>query len=932
MSYKETINLPDTEFPMRANLSERENDFQSYWEENNIYEKAVEKREGNDPFILHDGPPYANGDIHIGHALNKVLKDFVTRYATLKGYYSPYVPGWDTHGLPIEHQVTKEMTDEEREELTVSELREKCTNYALKYIDRQRDQFKRLGVWGEWENPYLTLAPEYEVKQIEVFGEMAKKDLFYRGKKPVHWCPHCETALAEAEVEYGEERSPSIYVKFPLKDTATVGGVELSPEDSYVVIWTTTPWTIPANMAISFHPEHPYVVVEVDGEKLVMAEELVDSVMENCGINEYKIIGESFSGKELENKKCVHPLVDRDSLLIIGDHVTLEQGTGCVHTAPGHGHEDFVAGREYGLDIYAPMDNKGYFTEEAGEFAGKHYDEVNIMVTEKLKEKNLLMDLSFIDHQYPHCWRCKGTLLFRATDQWFASIDAIKDQTLKAISDVKWFPSWGEERMRNMVAERSDWCISRQKKWGVPIPIFYCDDCGEAVINDDTLDKIKEVFAKEGSGAWYKHSVEELLPDDYSCPHCGGSSFTKEEDIMDVWFDSGSSHKAVMEARDYLTWPAQIYLEGTDQYRGWFNSSLLTAVATYGRAPYNEVITNGFTVDDKGIKMSKSQGNVVSPHKVIDQYGADILRLWVASSDFKNDIKVSDNILKQNSEVYRRIRNTFRFILGNISDFNYEDNYVDFSDRLEFDRWIMNRLQDLIEKTTAAYDKYEYHRVYHDVHNFCTIEMSSLYVDITKDRLYTDGTDSLSRRSAQSTLYDILMALVTLIAPILPHTSEEVWQFLPDEVKNEESVFLTDWPKIHEDYYDEALMKKWDKLLQVRKDVAKALEIARAEKEIGNSLEAMVILKAADDAQSALLNDNLALLADLFIVSQVELDSELADDKIYVGSETGIGVEVKPAKGKKCSRCWKYSESVGEDEEHEDICDRCSAVINEEDI
>ncbi len=931
MSYKETINLPDTDFPMRANLSEREVDFQKLWQEKEIYEKAVENREGKESFILHDGPPYANGDIHIGHALNKILKDFVTRFATLRGYYSPYVPGWDTHGLPIEHQVTSTMSDQERADLSISELREKCTNYALKYVDRQREQFKRLGVWGEWDNPYLTLNKEYEVKQIEVFGEMAKKDLFYRGKKPVHWCPNCETALAEAEVEHGEDRAPSIFVKFPMIDEVEVGGVKLSSEDSYIVIWTTTPWTIPSNMAIAFHPDYPYVVVEAEGEKLVMAKELVDSVMSKSGVENYEIISEEFSGKELENKKAQHPIVDRESLLILGEHVTLEQGSGCVHTAPGHGHDDFVVGQEYGLDVYAPMDDKGYFTEEAGDFAGKHYDEANIIVTDKLKEKNLLMNLDFIDHQYPHCWRCKGNLIFRATDQWFASIDAIKEEALNSIADVEWYPAWGEERMSNMISERSDWCISRQKKWGVPIPIFYCEDCGEAVINDDTLDSVKEIFAEEGSAAWYERSADELLPEGYSCPHCEGNNFTKEEDIMDVWFDSGSSHKAVLETRDNLSWPAQVYLEGTDQYRGWFNSSLLTAVATEGVAPYKEVITNGFTVDKKGNKMSKSQGNVVSPHKVIDQYGADILRLWVASSDFKNDVKVSDNILKQNSEAYRRIRNTYRFILGNISDFDSEEDYVEYEDRRELDRWIMIRLQDLIKKITSAFEKYEYHRVYHDVHNFCTVEMSSLYMDITKDRLYTDGTDSLSRRSAQSTLYDIMMGLVVILAPVLPHTSEEVWQFLPEQMRSEESVFLTDWPEVKEKYYNQNLIEKWDKLLALRKDVSKALELARAEKKIGNSLEALVELKAFSEEQKEFLEAEIDQLADLFIVSQAELNEDLNTENAHQGEESSVLVKVSEARGEKCDRCWKYDETVGEIEEHEDICQRCANVIEAED-
>ncbi|ACL69683.1 isoleucine--tRNA ligase [Halothermothrix orenii] len=928
MDYKETINLPRTEFPMRANLSKREPGIEKYWEENNVYEKAIKNREGNKQFILHDGPPYANGDIHIGHALNKILKDIVTRYKTLSGYYSPYVPGWDTHGLPIEHKVTKEMGDKAKD-LSVSELRDKCRDYALKYVERQKEQFKRLGVWGEWDKPYLTLNPEYEVKQIEVFGEMAKRGLFYKGKKPVHWCPSCETALAEAEVEYGEHRSPSIYVKFPLKDKVNVGGVELTPGDSYVVIWTTTPWTIPANMAIALHPEFDYVVVKASGEKLVMARELVDRVMEEAEVENYKVVGQAFKGTELENKRCRHPFEDRDSILILGDHVTLEQGTGCVHTAPGHGHDDYLVGLKYDLDIYAPMDNRGVFTEEAERFAGMYYDDVNKEVTKILDEKGLLMNLSFISHQYPHCWRCKGALIFRATDQWFASIEAIKEEALKAIHSVDWYPAWGEERMANMISERTDWCISRQKKWGVPIPVFYCKDCGHSIINDETIEAVKKLFAREGSSGWYKYSAEEILPEGFSCPECGGKSFKKEEDIMDVWFDSGSSHKAVLETRDHLSWPSQLYLEGTDQYRGWFNSSLLTAVATEGKPPYEAVVTNGFVVDDKGNKMSKSIGNVVSPQDVIKRYGADILRLWVASSNFKDDVRVSDRILKQNSEVYRRIRNTFRFILGNINDFNPGQHYVDYNDRAEIDRWIMIKLQDLIKDVTRAYDEYEYHRVYHDVHNFCTIEMSSLYVDIVKDRLYTDGTNSLSRRSAQSTLYDILLVLVKLVAPVLAHTAEEVWQHLDESSKDAESIFLTDWPEVVNEYYDDRLMSKWDKLLEVRKDVAKALELSRENKEIGNSLDARVILVPVDDKQRQLLKDNIDILPDLFIVSQVELQGETGEG-FHKGSETGISVSVVKASGEKCARCWKYSEAVGNDEEHPELCERCVEVVRTE--
>ncbi|MDZ7672189.1 MAG: isoleucine--tRNA ligase [Halanaerobiales bacterium] len=928
MSYKETINLPDTDFPMRANLSERELEYQKLWKENKVYERAVKNREDNEPFILHDGPPYANGDIHIGHALNKVLKDIVTRYSTLKGYYSPYVPGWDTHGLPIEHQVSKEMGDKIKE-LSVAELREKCKDYALKYVDRQKEQFKRLGIWGEWENPYLTLNPEYEVKQIEVFGEMAKKDLFYKGQKPVHWCPSCETALAEAEVEYHTDRTPSIYVKFPFAEEVEVGNVKLTPEDSHMVIWTTTPWTIPSNLAITLHPDFDYVVVEVGSDKLVMAEKLVDQVMEKVGIDEYKVISDKFKGSELEKINTNHPFMDRKSLIILGEHVTLDEGTGCVHTAPGHGHDDFIVGQEYGLEVYAPMDNKGYFTEEAGEFAGMHYDKANIKVTDMLKERNLLLELNFIDHQYPHCWRCKGPLVFRATDQWFASIEDIKEETLKAIHDVKWFPKWGEKRMANMVSERTDWCISRQKKWGVPIPIFYCDDCGESIINDDTLKAIKDIFLKEGSNAWYKYEAAEILPDGYKCPNCESSNLSKEEDIMDVWFDSGSSHKAVLEQRENLNWPAQVYLEGTDQYRGWFNSSLLTAVATEGKAPYEEVVTNGFTVDKKGNKMSKSQGNVVSPHKIIDQYGADILRLWVASSNFKDDVRVSDKILKQNSEVYRRIRNTFRFILGNTSDFNKQENYVEFEDRKEIDKWIGTKLKELSENVSKAYREYEYHKVYHAVNNFCTVEMSSLYMDIIKDRLYTDGTDSLSRRSAQSSLFDIMITLVKIVSPILVHTAEEVWQYVLEKTDIEDSVFLSDWPTFSESYEDDELIDKWKNLLDIRKDVSKALEISRNNKTIGNSLEARVEITTDDEKTGKLLNNEFENLADLFIVSEVDLKDKLEKDS-YQGENSKVTIYVEEAKGEKCERCWKFDTTVGEDDKYEDVCERCASVLKSE--
>ncbi|MCK8817708.1 isoleucine--tRNA ligase [Natroniella sulfidigena] len=925
MNYKDTLNLPNNEFPMRANLSEREPNFQQFWNENSIYEKALEKREGAEKFILHDGPPYANGDIHIGHALNKILKDIITRYNHLKGFQAPYIPGWDTHGLPIEHKVTKEL-GEERKELTTIELREKCKDYALKYVERQKEQFKRLGIWGEWDNPYITLEPEYEAKQIDVFGKMALKGLLYQGLKPVHWCTSCGTALAEAEIEYEEINGPSIYVKFPVEEGKELGGEELTTDD-YVVIWTTTPWTIPSNMAISIHPDFEYVIVEADGDRLVAAKELVADMMEICGIEDYTIIAE-FKGKELEGVSCKHPFYERKSPLILGEHVTLEQGSGCVHTAPGHGHDDYVVCQEYDIEVYAPMNDQGYFTEEAGEeFAGMYYDDANIKVTNLLKEDNLLMDLSFVDHSYPHCWRCKDPVIFRATEQWFASVEDIKDETLQAIKEVDWYPDWGEARMTNMVADRTDWCISRQRVWGVPIPIFYCQDCDEPLITEKSLATVKELFAQQGSGAWYELEAGEILPDSVKCDECGNDTFDKETDIMDVWFDSGASHAAVLENYDILERPADLYLEGTDQYRGWFNSSLLTSIAARGEAPYKAVVTNGFTLDKDGKKMSKSVGNVVSPLDVIEQYGADILRLWVASSDFKEDVRVSDKILQENAEVYRRIRNTSRYILGNLADFDPAEDKVSKDELTEIDRWTLLKLQKLLKQVEEAYEAYEYHRLYHAVHNFCTVEMSSFYLDVLKDRLYTLEADDPVRRSAQTAMYEILTTLIKVIAPVLVHTAEEVWSYLPEN-SGDESIFLAEWPQVKEDYLDQDLEEKWDRLLEVRKDASKALELARNEKVVGHSLDAQVELYADQELYDFLVQfDD---LAELFIVSKLTVlkpSAEVEEDELYVGEETGVKVAVAQAPGEKCERCWHYCETVGTDEEHSEICAECLEVV-----
>ncbi|GAB6100602.1 isoleucine--tRNA ligase [Halanaerocella petrolearia] len=926
MGYKDTLNLPDTDFSMRANLSEREPQFQKFWRENNIYEAALEQREGKEQFILHDGPPYANGDIHIGHALNKTLKDIVTRYHHLQGYQSPYVPGWDTHGLPIEHKVTSELSREEREELSIPELREQCKDYALNYVERQKGQFKRLGVWGDWDNPYITLQPEYEAKQIDVFGKMALEGLLFRGLKPVHWCTNCETALAEAEIEYEEINGPSIFVKFPVKEGKTLGGEELTSDD-YVVIWTTTPWTIPANQAISVHPDFEYVIAETDNGRLVAAKELVAEMMDICDIEDYEIVAE-FKGEKLEGVICNHPFFDRESPLILGDHVTLEQGSGCVHTAPGHGHEDYVIGQEYDLDVYAPMNDVGVFTEEAGEhFEGKHYDKANIKVTDLLKEDNLLMNLNFIDHSYPHCWRCKNPVIFRATEQWFASVEDIKDQALDAVKEVDWYPEWGEGRMANMIEDRNDWCISRQRVWGVPIPIFYCDDCGEPLITEESIEAVKELFAKEGSGSWYQRDAAEILPDSIACEGCGHSDFTKEYDIMDVWFDSGASHASVLENYDMLDRPADLYLEGTDQYRGWFNSSLLTSIASRNEAPYKAVVTNGFTVDKNGKKMSKSVGNVVSPHEVIDQYGADILRLWVASSNFKEDVRISDKILSENSEVYRRIRNTARYILGNLSDFKPQEDTVAYDELTEIDQWALMKLQEVLEVCEKAYEDYEYHKVYHAVHNFCTVEMSSFYMDVLKDRLYTLEEDDRVRRSGQTAMYEILITLTKIVAPILVHTAEEIWQNLP-EGEETKSVFLTDWPEVNGDYLNDELADKWSKFLEIRKDISKAIELAREEKVVGHSLDAAVKLYPTENQYQLL--DQFDNLAELLIVSDVTLaepNAETTEENIYTSQNTAIKVAVNQAPGEKCDRCWNYSTTVGQSEEHSDICADCLEVV-----
>jgi isoleucyl-tRNA synthetase len=925
MDYSKTLNLPQTDFPMRGNLPEREPEILKFWEENNIYKKVQLKNDGKTKFILHDGPPYANGDIHLGHTLNKVLKDIIVKFKSMDGYDAPFVPGWDTHGLPIEQQAIKNLGIN-RHEVSAVEFRNKCKDYALKYVDIQKEEFKRLGVRADWDNPYLTLYPHFEAKQIEVFGEMAKRGYIYKGLKPVYWCASCETALAEAEVEYGDKKSASIYVKFAVSD-----GKSLLPEaNTFVVIWTTTPWTLPANLAICLHPDFDYVLIETKGENLLIAEGLLESVTKDVGLVDYEIKKE-FKGTELEGILCQHPFMDRKSVLILGDHVTMEQGTGCVHTAPGHGVEDFEIGKKYNLPVVSPLDNKGMFTSEGGFVEGQTTDQANKSVVVKLDELGALMKMSWIQHQYPHCWRCKSPILFRATEQWFASVDGFRKQALEEIDKVQWVPSWGRDRIYNMIADRGDWCISRQRTWGVPIPIFYCDDCGKEFINDRTIEYVKELIAVHGSDVWFAREAKDLLPLGITCPSCAGNKFRKETDIMDVWFDSGSSHWSVLTQPKHwpdLAWPADLYLEGSDQHRGWFNSSLCTSVATTGKAPYKTVLTHGFLVDEQGRKMSKSMGNVTDPLDVIKIMGADILRLWVSSADYKADVAASKGIFKQMSEAYRKIRNTARYLLGNLYDFSPAKDKVEYNRLLELDKWALLKLHKLIARVLEAYRNYEFHVVYHSVHNFCAVEMSAFYLDIIKDRVYTSVPGSVERRAAQTVMYEIVNSLVKVLTPILAFTSEEMWRYVPRAEGDPESVQMCDMPQVREEYLDEELENKWDRIIKVRDEISKALEAARRDKVIGHSMDASVKVFAVEELYK-FLTPVADQLAAVLIVSKAELvpDSE-APDVAFVSAEIpGLRVIVTQAGGAKCERCWTYSEEAGKDEEHSTICENCLQAV-----
>ncbi len=915
MDYKDTLLMPKTDFPMRGNLPNKEPDMQAKWEDMNIYEKVQKRTEGRPFFVLHDGPPYANGDLHMGHALNKVLKDMIVRHKSMTGFHAPYVPGWDTHGLPIEQALVNKGVN--RKELSVAEFRKMCEEYAYSQIDSQRSQFKRIGVRGNWENPYITLKPEFEARQIQVFGEMAKKGYIYKGLKPVYWSPSSESALAEAEIEYKDKKSPSIYVTFPIKD-----GRGVVSEDVKIVIWTTTPWTIPANLGISVHPEFTYAIVNVDGNKFLMAKDLVEFVAKEIGWESYEIASE-VKGSDLERVIAKHPLYDRDSLVMLGEHVTAEAGTGCVHTAPGHGEDDFYVSIQYGIDALSPINDRGVMTDEAPGFEGLFYEDANKEVTKKLDEEGALLKLSFITHSYPHDWRTKKPVIFRATAQWFASIQSFREELLEAIRNTKFTPSWGETRLYNMVRDRGDWCISRQRVWGVPIPVFYAEN-GEAIITDETIAHVADLFREHGSNVWFEWEANALLPEGFKHEGSPNGQFTKETDIMDVWFDSGSTHQGVLVERDDLVYPADLYLEGSDQYRGWFNSSLTTSVAINGIAPYKGLLSHGFTLDGEGRKMSKSLGNVIVPSKVMNQLGADILRLWVSSVDYTADVRVSDSNFKQVSEVYRKIRNTLRFLHGNVADFNPATDRVAFEDMRPIDQYVYVKLQDLIKDVLEAYEKYEFAGVYHAVNNFCTGELSSFYLDIAKDVVYIEGVDHPHRRAMQTVMYDSLLALLKLLTPIIPHTTDELWAYL--ENVEEESVQLTDMPQA-EDLGEkaEALRERFSKLMLVRDDVLKALEEARNAKVIGKSLEAKVTVALPEKMTGILAADDIDF-AQFFIVSKFEEGKEgtMPADAIQLDAAT---VLVEKADGEKCDRCWTISETVGMDADHPDLCSRCAGVV-----
>ena len=921
-NYNDTIHKMQTPFEMRAGLPKKEPKMLEDWEQNHVYEQMIKNNEGKPQYILHDGPPYANGNIHMGTALNKIIKDIIIRYKNMSGFQAPYVPGYDTHGLPIELKALSSLGDK-KAGVSKLELRQICKEFATEHIGVMNEQFKRLGVQGDFENPYLTLRPEFEARQVEIFGEMARKGYIYKGMKAVYWCPEDRTALAEAEIEYAEDECDSIYVRFKLTDdpNGVLAKHNIPLDKAWIVIWTTTTWTLPANVATCLNPNLEYAFVKIGDAYHIMARELVESTMKGCHIDEYEVLPETVLGSELELMQYQHPFLDRKGLVILGDHVTLEGGTGCVHTAPGHGVEDFeVCVNHYPqVPVVVPVDDAGRLTAEAGEkFAGLKVWDANKVILEHIKESGHLMGVQHITHQYPHCWRCHHPIIFRATEQWFCSIDAFKEDVYKAIDSVHWQPAWGHDRMAGMVRDRSDWCISRQRVWGVPIPVFYCKKCGKYHITDASIKAVSDLFRKEGSDAWYKYDANDILPKTEVC-ECGASDWEKDPDIMDVWFDSGSTWSAVCRERPELRWPVDMYMEGADQFRGWFQSSLLTSVATQGVAPYREVLCHGWVVDAQGKQMHKSAGNGMEPSEIIRDYGADIIRLWVASSDYTVDVRAGKEIFRQLSEAYRKMRNTARFMLGNISDFDPAKDMVDDDQLFEIDRWALEACNKLTATMRDAYEHYDFSRAYHALYNFCVIDMSNFYMDVIKDRLYC--ADDHARRCAQTALYRILVDFTKLLAPILCFTSQEIWSYIPKLDGMKDYVVFEQMPEAKA-AADEAFEAKWDRIMAIRDDVKKVLEQARADKVIGSALEAGLTLYCSEEVYDFLNAIPMDELADLFIVSHVDLVEGEGGVK---GLVEGLGVSAAHAAGNKCLRCWKYETTVGED----GLCPRCAKVLKQ---
>ena len=918
MDYNKTLNLPQTEFPMRAGLPGREPGMLENWEKMDLYNELLKKNDGKPRFSLHDGPPFSNGHPHMGHAMNRSLKDFIIRMHAMRGYWTPFIPGWDNHGMPIESAIIKEQKLNHKQ-MSIPEFRTACHNYALKYIDIQREGFKRLGTLGDWDHPYMTMDPGFEAEEVKIFGEMFKKGYIYKGLKPVYWCAKDETALAEAEIEYKDDPCTTVYVRFPMKDDqgklAAYAGKKLS-----FVIWTTTIWTLPGNLAIALHPRDSYAVVKAGEEYLIVAEALVEKVMKVGGVENYEIV-ETHEGLFFENMLAQHPFLDKTSRLVLAEYVTMDSGTGCVHTAPGFGADDYQTCMRYGMEMVVPVDDRGRHTDYAGKYAGLKTEESNPVILADMKESGMLFASEEIVHSYPHCWRCKSPIIFRATPQWFCSVEAFKDAAAAATEDVRWLPAWGKDRIESMVRERADWCISRQRRWGLPIPVFYCEDCKKPICDDETIKAVSDLFAAHGSNAWYEKSAEEILPGGYKCPHCGGTHFFKEEDTLDGWFDSGSTHFASMKKTQGF-WPADMYIEGLDQYRGWFQASLLTAVGAMGQgSPFKQCLTHGWTVDGEGRAMHKSLGNGVDPADIVKKYGADLLRLWAGSADYHVDVRCSDNIFKQLSQSYLKFRNTARYCLGNLAGFD-ANNLVKPEEMLELDRWAVTKLNALIEKCFAAYDEYEFHTVSHAINDFCVVELSSFYLDIIKDRLYCEETDGLKRRSAQTALWMILDTMTKLFSPILAFTCDEIWQAMPHRAEDDSrNVVLNDMNKPFAEYaLDDAAMAKWSRIIAVRNAVNGALEAARAEKKIGKALEADIYLTVT--AEDAFLKEMDGVeLADIMITSGVV---------VTVGDE--LKVDVVAAKGEKCERCWKVLSSVGTVAEHPTVCKRCAAVVSKMNI